>query len=50
MAELPQEVISAIYKKGRQDAIDEVIKTLAKNEDTILSDRQFYVLIELKEK
>lgn len=37
------------YKKGRADAIDECIKTLAESEDTILSDRQYYTLMELKE-
>lgn len=36
-------------EKIRADAIDECIKTLAKSEDTILSDRQYYTLMELKE-
>ena len=33
----------------RTKTIDEVIKTLAKSEDTILTDSQYYTLIELKE-
>lgn len=33
----------------RAKAIDEVIKTLAKSEDTMLSDKQYYILMELKE-
>lgn len=39
----------AYFEKGRADAIDECIKTLAESEDTILSDRQYYTLMELKE-
>ena len=35
--------------KVRADAIEECIKTLAESEDTILSDRQYYTLMELKE-
>lgn len=35
-------------KQIRKDAIDECIKTLAESEDTILSDRQYYTLMELK--
>lgn len=37
------------YKKGRADAIDDVIKKLAESEDTILTDKQYYTLMELKE-
>lgn len=37
------------YQQGRADAIDEIIKKLAESEDTILSDRQYYTLMELKE-
>lgn len=33
----------------RAEAIDECIEKLAKSDDTILSDRQYYTLIELKE-
>ena len=36
-------------KKIRADAIDEAIEKLAESEDTILSDRQYYTLLELKE-
>lgn len=36
--------------KVRADAIDEVIKKLAENEDTILTDKQYYELVQLKEK
>lgn len=37
------------YQQGRADAIDEAIKKLAESEDTILSDRQYYILMELKD-
>lgn len=37
------------YEKGRADTIDECIRTLAISEDTMLSDRQYYTLMELKE-
>jgi len=37
------------YHQGRADAIEECIKKLAESEDTILSDRQYYTLMELKE-
>lgn len=37
-----------IYQQGKADAIDEVIKTLAKSEDTILTDKQYYTLMDLK--
>lgn len=33
----------------RAKVIDELIKTLAKSEDTMLSDKQYYTLMELKE-
>ena len=33
----------------RANAIDEAIKKLAESEDTILSDRQYYILMELKD-
>lgn len=36
-------------KQIRADAIDECIEKLAESEDTILSDRQYYTLMELKE-
>lgn len=36
------------YKQGKSEAFDEVIKTLAKSEDTMLSDAQYYTLMELK--
>lgn len=36
-------------KQIKADAIDECIKTLAKSEDTMLSDWQYYTLLELKE-
>lgn len=39
-----------VYQQGRAEVLDEVIKTLAESEDTILSDKQFYTLMELKEK
>ena len=43
----------AIYNKGKADGksevIEEVIKKLAENDDTILSDKQYYTLMELKE-
>lgn len=38
-----------LLKKERADTIDECIKTLAKDEDTILTDKQYYTLLELKE-
>lgn len=45
--------LRAIYEKGkaagRTDAIDECIKKLAESEDTMLSDRQYYTLEQLKE-
>lgn len=34
----------------RADVIDECIKTLAENEDTILTDKQYYILQNFKEK
>lgn len=37
------------YTKGRADAIDDVIKKLAESEDTILTDKQYYTLMEMKE-
>lgn len=36
--------------KIRTDTINECIRTLAKSEDTVLSDKQYYTLMELKEK
>lgn len=36
-------------KQIKADAIDDCIKTLAKSEDTILSDRQYYTLTNIKE-
>lgn len=38
-----------IRAEAQEKTIDEIIKTLSKSEDTILSDKQFYALIELKE-
>lgn len=35
-------------KEIKAKTIDEVIKTLAKSEDTILSDKQYYELMKLK--
>lgn len=35
--------------KIRKEVIDEVIKTLAKSDDTILTDKQYYTLMMLKE-
>lgn len=34
--------------KGKMQTIDEVIKNLAKSEDTILSDKQYYEVLKLK--
>lgn len=34
------------YQKGRADAIEEIINILAKKEDTILSDKQYYTIKE----
>lgn len=39
----------SIRAEAQEKTIDEIIKTLSKSEDTILSDKQFYALIELKE-
>lgn len=33
----------------REKVLDEVIKKLAESEDTMLSDKQYYTLMELKE-
>lgn len=38
----------AIYNKGRADAIDECVFKLALDENTILSDKQYYTLMMLK--
>lgn len=38
-----------VYQQGKADGIDKCIKHLAKSEDTILSDKQYYALMELKE-
>ncbi len=38
-----------IYEKGKAEMLDEVIKKLAENDDTILTDKQYYTLMELKE-
>lgn len=53
--EITQEEYSELIKKldghDKQiwnDAIDECIKTLAKDEDTILTDEQYYTLKQLK--
>ena len=52
MAELLEpydvESIEDLILNVRNKAIDEVIKTLAENEDTILTDMQYYRLIEMK--
>lgn len=37
------------YDDGQADMLNEVIKKLAEDEDTILSDKQYYALMELKE-
>lgn len=37
------------YEKGQADMLDEVIKKLSESADTILSDKQYYTLMELKE-
>ena len=42
------ESIEDLILNVRNKAIDEVIKTLAENEDTILTDMQYYRLIEMK--
>lgn len=44
------EALPDIVKQIRSDAIDEAIKKLSESEDTILSDKQYYTLMELKEK
>ncbi|MCQ2369251.1 MAG: hypothetical protein MJ007_02105 [Paludibacteraceae bacterium] len=49
MTNITQLEYDEIYEQGRAEAIDECIKTLAKSEDTMLSDRQYYTLIALKE-
>lgn len=41
--------LGKLYSEIRADAIDGAIKKLAESEDTILSDRQYYTLVELKE-
>ena len=53
--QISQEEYDAVIKKLdghdkqiRADALDEVIETLAKSEDTILTDKQYYALMELK--
>ena len=38
-----------VQKDIRDNAIEDVIKTLARSEDTMLSDKQYYTLMELKE-
>ena len=45
-----EELLDRAYKQGRADAINECIKKLAESEDTILSDVQYYILEQLKEK
>lgn len=42
---LTEEQVKAIIA----ETIDECVKTLAESEDTILSDKQYYALMELKE-
>lgn len=37
------------YQDGKADAIDDVIKKLAESEDTILTDKQYYTLMGIKE-
>lgn len=37
-----------IEKEIRAKVIDEIISTLAKNDDTILSDKQYYEILKLK--
>lgn len=37
------------FEKGQAYMLDEVIKKLAESEDTMLSDKQYYTLMELKE-
>ena len=41
--------LSLEYKRGRAEAIDDAIKKLAESEDTILTDKQYYTLMEMKE-
>lgn len=45
-----EDLAKRIIDDVRTNTIDECIKKLAKSEDTILSDRQYYVLEQLKEK
>lgn len=35
-------------RESRNKTIDDVINTLAENEDTMLTDKQYYTLMELK--
>lgn len=38
----------AVRADERAKTIDEIIKTLANSEDTILTDKQYYILLEMK--
>lgn len=42
------ESIEDLITNVRNKTIDEVIKTLAKSEDTILTDKQYYEVLKLK--
>ncbi len=47
--ECASNILAEYEQKIRADAIDDVIKKLAESEDTLLTDKQYYALMELKE-
>ena len=47
-ADCVRQITASDEGRIRTKTIDEAIKTLAKSEDTILSDKQYYALMEMK--